>query len=235
MIRLHASAVFQVRDGFTGRVLEGGGLLCALDGASVRPLFKPGGYLVLVNLAPGPHRLTLRAAGFQEEQADFACPPSAVYQGYLALKPAPGRPLPPGAAVVRAAGLEPGRPVWLTVPGGGECRVAQTQAEAGSEELRLFPKGNPPVPGPFLADDPAAEIVVLSALEGEAGRLSAPLSAAHGRSCPLLPAQCYRADREGGLTAAFPRPGPLVLFQPGRGVLARAELKEGVQELTLDL
>ena len=43
MIAFHASAVCRVRDGYTGRPLEGASLLCALDGAPGRPLVKPGG------------------------------------------------------------------------------------------------------------------------------------------------------------------------------------------------
>ena len=38
MIAFHASAVCRVRDGSTGRTLEGSALLCSLDGARVRPL-----------------------------------------------------------------------------------------------------------------------------------------------------------------------------------------------------
>ena len=71
MIAFHASAVCRVRDGYTGRPLEGASLLCALDGAPVRPLAKPGGYLILLNLSQGPHRLALRCHGYQEEWVDF--------------------------------------------------------------------------------------------------------------------------------------------------------------------
>ena len=71
MIAVHVSAVCRVRDGYTGRALEAGALLCALDGAPFRPVGKPGGYLILVDLAPGPHRLSLRGSGFQEEWVDL--------------------------------------------------------------------------------------------------------------------------------------------------------------------
>lgn len=50
---------------------RGASLLCALDGAPVRPLAKPGGYLILLNLSQGPHRLALRCHGYQEEWVDF--------------------------------------------------------------------------------------------------------------------------------------------------------------------
>ena len=50
MITIHASPVCHVRDGYTGRAMEPSSLLCTLDGLPVRPLGKPGGYLVLLNL-----------------------------------------------------------------------------------------------------------------------------------------------------------------------------------------
>ena len=71
MITIHASAVCHVRDGYTGRAMEPSSLLCALDGAPVRPLGKPGGYLVLLDLSHGDHRLSLRCHGYQEEWVDF--------------------------------------------------------------------------------------------------------------------------------------------------------------------
>ena len=57
MIRRRVSAVLRLRDGFTGRVLPGGAV-CLLDGRPLRhPLWKEGGYLVIQDLAAGPHSL----------------------------------------------------------------------------------------------------------------------------------------------------------------------------------
>ena len=72
MIRIHVSAVCRVRDGFTGKILEGSRLQCDLDGARCRPTAKPGGYLVLTDLPAGPHRLSLRCPGYQEGWVEFS-------------------------------------------------------------------------------------------------------------------------------------------------------------------
>ena len=72
MIRIHVSAVCRVRDGFTGKILEGSRLQCDLDGVRCRPTAKPGGYLVLTDLPAGPHRLSLRCPGYQEEWVEFS-------------------------------------------------------------------------------------------------------------------------------------------------------------------
>ena len=91
MITFHASAVFHIRDGYTGRPLEASALLCMLDGAPVRPLAKPDGYLVLLNLTEGKHRLALRSHGYQEEWVDFQAGPDTLE---LAVTMKPGTDYP---------------------------------------------------------------------------------------------------------------------------------------------
>ena len=71
MISMHASAVCRVVDGYTGKPLEGSALSCTLDGVFCRPVAKQGGYLVLLNLSPGRHRLALCCRGYQEEWVEF--------------------------------------------------------------------------------------------------------------------------------------------------------------------
>ena len=71
MITLHVSAVCRVRDGYTGKALDASALLCTLDGLPCRPVGKPDGCLVLVNLTPGVHRLSLRSRGYQEEWVEL--------------------------------------------------------------------------------------------------------------------------------------------------------------------
>ena len=64
MIRRKVDAVLLLRDGFTGRVVARD-VLCRVDGQPLRrPLWKQDGYLVLHDLAPGPHRVTLTRPGF---------------------------------------------------------------------------------------------------------------------------------------------------------------------------
>ena len=91
MITIHASAVCHVRDGYTGRAMEPSSLLCALDGMPVRPLGKPGGYLVLLNLSHGDHRLSLRCHGYQEEWVDFRVG-SGTRELEITMKPGAGYP-----------------------------------------------------------------------------------------------------------------------------------------------
>ena len=196
MIRIHVSAVCRVRDGFTGKILEGSRLQCDLDGARCRPTAKPGGYLVLTDLPAGPHRLSLRCPGYQEEWVEFSAGRDT-QELDVTMKPGRGYPLQRDMirltlTVTEGGAPAAGRILWLAAPGQTELKIAQTKAEAGSASLRLFAKGAaaPAVPGTYLiADGKNSEIVLLRALEEEMGELLAPLARPHSRSRSLLPAQ----------------------------------------------
>ncbi|MCD8335290.1 MAG: hypothetical protein LUC35_08155 [Clostridiales bacterium] len=235
MIHMHVSAVFQVRDGFTGKIVEGNQLRCALDGGRIRPLVKPGGYLVLVDLPEGRHRLTLQSVGFREEPVDFTASRQGCWEGYLALKPAEGyafRQAVTRVSLTLKKGQTPmaGQSLWLTSPGAPDCKVAQAAAEAGCTELRLYCKtpGHLPLPGTVLIDDGGdSEVVTLLGLTGETGQLASPLRRSHSRSRRLLPAQQYRTDDSGRISAVFPAAGELLVYAEGAGEAKRLNLVDG--------
>ena len=237
MIAVHVSAVCRVRDGYTGRALEAGALLCALDGAPFRPVGKPGGYLILVDLAPGPHRLSLRGSGFQEEWVDLEAGEGTLELD-VTMKPGPGYPFRQAIVRLDLTVLEGGAPaagrqLWLAAPAGPELKLAQTRAEAGSAEVRLFYKGPvpPAVPGTYLlSDGEASEVVSLRALEGEQGSLAAPLLRDHARGKLLLPAQSYHTDQEGRLTAAFREPCTVEVCGQDGVPLASVQLSPGEEQ-----
>ena len=97
MIHVRVSAVCRLRDGFTGRPIPLGAASCSLDGRRLRPVEKPGGYLILTDLPPGRHLLVLRAAGYQEERTELETG-ERILETDVTLKPGAGYPLPPGAA-----------------------------------------------------------------------------------------------------------------------------------------
>ncbi len=194
MIRIHVSAVCRVRDGFTGKILEGSRLQCDLDGARCRPTAKPGGYLVPTDLPAGPHRLSLRCPGYQEEWVEFSAGRDT-QELDVTMKPGRGYPLQRDMirltlTVTEGGAPAAGRILWLAAPGQTELKIAQTKAEAGSASLRLFAKGAaaPAVPGTYLiADGKNSEIVLLRALEEEMGELSPPWPAPTAAAGPFSP------------------------------------------------
>lgn len=242
MITIHVSAVCRVRDGFTGQVMEPSGLVCALDGAPCRPVGKPGGYLVLVNLPGGTHRLSLRCHGYQEEWVEFQVG-RGTRELDVTMKPGEGYPFQREVTRLALTLLENGAPaagrqLWLASPGGAEVKIAQTRAEAGDQRLRLFTKGSaaPAVPGTYLiSDGKNSEIVLLRALEEEMGELLEPLGHSHSRSRPLLPAQRYHTGGDGVLRAAFPEPCTLEVCSGDGTLLASLELTQGENQQTIQL
>ncbi len=240
MISLRVGAVFRVRDAFTGLPLAPSNVLCALDGRPCRPVGKQEGYLVLLDLPAGPHRLTLRCRGYQEETVDFTAGERAPELD-VTLKPGVGYPFrqPPVRLTVRLTrdgAPAAGAVFWLAVAGGPEIKLAQGDAEAGTESLRLYCKYPDAIstPAPLLLEDGAdSELVTLRALQGETGLLDAPLERPHGRGRLLLPAQRYRADGGGAVAALLRDPREVLAFQEGQGLLGRTELTQG--ENTLDL
>ena len=235
MITFHASAVCRVRDGYTGRPLEAAALLCALDTLPVRPLSKPGGYLILLDLSPGTHRLALRSHGYQEEWVEFSAG-GGTCELEITMKPGAGYPFREEIVrleltVEEKGGPAAGRQLWLAAPGQRELKIAQTRAEVGAQQFRLYCRGSEDAipPGAYLiADGTDSEIVQLRSLEEETAALAAPLRRSHSRGRLLLPAQRYHTDHGGRLSAVFQNPCVLEIWGEAEGLLARVPLERGV-------
>ena len=232
MIRRKVDAVLLLRDGFTGRVVARD-VLCRVDGQPLRrPLWKQDGYLVLHDLAPGPHRVTLTRPGFCP-----ACLTVEAGRGFLektiTLQPGEDYPFPAGTAdlTIRAPGLPDGRQVWVGMESGPALKLAQGKETPPGLEVRLFCQGLErllPVPGTFLVADPnGAELVSLRALRGGVGELEQPMALPHGRGVVLVGAQSFAVD--GGVVRMRFRQGGIVWMFCG-GSLARTQIREGSQE-----
>ena len=234
MITIHASAVCRVRDGYTGQPLAGSALLCTLDGAPVRPLAKAGGYLVLLDLSPGQHRLSLRSHGYQEEWVDLTAG-EGTQEVEVTMKPGAGYPFRGRVTRLELTVTEDGRPaphrqLWLAVPPRSELKIAQSKVQGGEVQFRLYSKAPAATvpPGEYLiADGNGSEIVRLRGIEEELGILAAPLARDHSRGRPLLPAQRYRTDQGGRLTAVLQTACTVEVYEETAGLLASLPLEEG--------
>lgn len=238
MIRVHASAVCLVRDGYTGKALNPSALLCAVDGVPCRPVGKEGGYLVLTNLSHGLHRLSLRCRGYQEEWVEFEAD-GGTSQLEITMKPGPAYPF--RQTVTRLTltlrgenAPAAGRTVWLAAAG-PELKLAQTKAKAGERRPRLYCKGTA-APGVYLLEDGAdSEIVSLQSMEGETGLLDKPLQKDHSRGKRFLPAQRYHTGEDGIISAVFRAPCAVQIYAEGAGLIGGAELSEGENRSTVTL
>ncbi len=242
VITFHASAVLHVRDGYTGAVLRPGGFRYLLDGRPYLPVTKYEGYIVLLDLTPGAHTLTIACRGYLDEQVEFT-----VDEGTLELEVTmkPGRGYRFSQTVTRltAALTQKGAPVshhrfWLAYAAGPEIKLAQPKTEAGDTSARLFTKYPDFVSAPaayLVEDGEESEIILLRALEGETGTFAAPLTRAHARGKRLLPAQTYYTGEDGCFSAVFRAPCQVVLYDNAQGILADMELTDGENRMEAKL
>ena len=240
MIRHSASAVFLLRDGFTGATLtDGSSTLCLLDGRPLRrPLWKKEGYLVLTDLEPGEHDLLISRRGYRDEKVSILVGAGSPAEDTIALKPGAGYPFPKETVRVSLSlrrGKDPaaGVQIWLGMPLRSRLRLAQEKAESGDGEAHLFCEGNAsrlPIPGHFLlADKKTPELVYLRSLRGETGEFVPPLTLSHGRGSEFIPIQPYTADGDGRVQVLLREPGTLTGFSDGK--VFEAPLSAGEQEL----
>lgn len=233
MIRRCVSAVFLLRDGFSGRPLASGAQVrCTLDGVPVRPLWKDGGYLVFTDLPPGEHTLTVQRPFYRLEQRSFPVRPGEMWEDTVHLKPGTGYPFPAESAALELTVTE-GRnpsawPVWLGMSGPAALKLAQDDGEGTA--IRLFCRNAAllPVPGYFLIPEKSGgELIHLRSLLGESGELETPLEHRHPRGSELIPMQRYDPDGAGRLSARFPQAGTLWLCC--QGAVRSLELVPGLQ------
>ena len=240
MIRRTASAVFLLRDGFSGATLtDGSSTRCLLDGRPLRrPLWKREGYLVLTDLEPGEHSLLISRRGYRDELVSILVSEGRPAEDTISLKPGVGYRFPHETVRVSLAlrrGKDPaaGEQIWLGMQQRSRLRLAQEKAESGDGEAHLFCEGNAsllPIPGHFLlADKKTPELVYLRSLRGETGEFAPPLTLSHARGTEFIPIQPYSADEAGRVQVLLREPGTLVGFSGGK--VFEALLSAGEQEL----
>ena len=240
MIRRTASAVFLLRDGFSGATLtDGSSTRCLLDGRPLhRPLWKREGYLVLTDLEPGEHSLLISRRGYRDELVSIRVSAGRPAEDTISLKPGAGYRFPREtvrASLALRGGKDPaaGEQIWLGMQQRSRLRLAQEKAESGDGEAHLFCEGNAslrPIPGHFLrADKKRPELVYLRSLRGETGEFAPPLTLSHGRGTEFIPIQPYSADETGRVQVLLREPGTLIGFSGGK--VFEALLSAGEQEL----
>ena len=246
MIRIHINAVLRVLDGFTGQPLAPSALRCTVDGRTVRPTAKEGGYYVLTGLSSGEHQVVLQGLRYLDEHLTLRGGEEKSQSLLVTMKP--GANYPFGAAVtwltMRVEDGKrplPGRRVWIAAKNPlAELRIAQDAVHAGDEGGRLFfPACAKALSLPrdfLLLDGTRSEICRVEELaELEASRFAAPLRFDHKRSCSLYPAQVYTADETGMIRAVFREPAPVEVLAEGSEKPVSFDLQSGTNEMTLSL
>ena len=131
-----------------------------------------------------------------------------------------------------------GRQLWLAPSGLFELKLAQTKAEAGEEQLRLYCKGpeeRAPMGAYLIVDGTNSEIVGLLSFAREMGALTTPLRRTNSRGKLLLPAQRYHTGADGKLAAVFRAACTVEVYAEEAGLLASLKLEEGENRQTIPL
>ncbi len=239
MIRLQASAVLAVRDGYSGRPIVASTVQCFLDGQRVLPQYRQGGYLVFLNLTEGPHELLLRGGYYQDEWIHFKTGGNLLVECDVTLKPSASYPFRQEITQLAVRLEEQDAPgdLWIAPQKvAWELRLSQDEAPAGSQALKVFYRGGPeghPRSSYLICDKNKSEVVVLTSLDEERAQLEAPLSHSHRRGAILLPAQCYHPNEKGWVQAFFQELEQVYLFQPKSKKCNSFSLQKGYNEITL--
>lgn len=242
MIRVRLSAALAVRDGFTGKPMAQNAVGCILDGQVCHPGYRPGGYLIFTNLAPGPHTVVLRGGRYRDEKILLEIPETGHVERNVTLKPAPNYPLYCQMTQLSATLTERGKPVadrtlWVAAKAAmADLKLAQDTAEAGCREAKLYFRGGPEgrFPGNYLiVDGKNSEVVAISGAEGGHATLDTPLQFSHKRGTAFYPAQEYHTDDKGQILAFFREPVPAYILDPDKANLTEWKLDKGINQVEL--
>ncbi|MDR1299174.1 MAG: hypothetical protein LBJ84_02845 [Oscillospiraceae bacterium] len=127
MIRRRLSAAVAVRDALTGRPLQRG-IAVELDGKTVKPEYREGGYIVFIDLPDGAHGLTLRAPGYAAESVEVRADGGGVRIVSMA---------PLGARTAARGGFEPGAAIAVALLREPELKLGQDAKADGGAEWRV--------------------------------------------------------------------------------------------------
>ena len=243
MIQRMVSAALLLRDGFTLNILpDTSGTSCTLDGMRYRPVMKSDGYMVLTDLSPGRHTLSIRRKGYQEERIVLNTILGYTIEELVDLKPGAAYPFPGETARV-TMNLTSGKTVqnnariFMGMPLRTKLKLAQAKNAKKTDTIRVFCQGARqwlPVPGYYLtADEDGGEILFVRNLEDETAFLEKAISLSHGRGTELVPVQPYLTNEDGCVHAIFRNAGDLYTFCDGKW--KKHPLKSGEQSLTWNL
>lgn len=196
--------MLKITNGVTAKVLKRTEVLVLADGEPIRYEYKSGGYFVLTDLPDGAHSLKVQSYGFQQEELEINIDHRMIKRAEqtvidLALSPSPLHPSAFGMPSVsgRAKGF---RELYVQRQS-MELKIAEDNAAAGSQTIRLFRCGTKPIlPSFVLIGDrlcETCEIVTLKTAAGDVYTTDKPLRYDHVRSEHTVPLMKLRCSADG--------------------------------------
>ena len=213
MMIKRVSCVFRLVDSVLGSPLTANQAELTLNGEAVRPVYKTGGYFVLIDLPEGEYRIGIRSALFQPDEIPVRVSYEKPFDERrdvisLMMNPSPRHPAAHTGVTVTGR-LEKGRgTVFYMARNTGGFKIAEDMAAAGNQSIKLFAhSGRTTLPVVCLINDKdpqKAEMAELIASEGDSFHLAAPLRVGHKRSTELIPMIRFRSGEDGRFFVKLP-------------------------------
>ena len=212
MIIKRLSAVFRLSDSAAGRIFSRNQVQITVDGQLSAPVFKPGGYFVLTDLAEGTHHIAIRSFQFQPAEFDITVDYSRRFdekQDVRAVMLNPDVNHPSARTNVSIEGCFEGKKATsFCIAGcGAQLKIAEDGVEAGRRQLKLFTASTVMLPSLFHINDKNekySEFVLVNQAAGDLYTLDMPLKFPHKRSTALVPMVKYRSADDGSFFAVLP-------------------------------
>lgn len=206
------SCVLKLCDSAQNRPLSASQVQIFLDGMQVRPLYKTGGYFVLIDLREGVHHIAIHASQFQSDELDVTVDHSRGFDERLdvvnvMLNPNESHPAAASGVSVRGRFAGGKTTVFYVARSRAQLKIAEDGAQTGRQRIKLFCGGVVRLPSLFQICDKAQdqrEFVMINAADGDEYLLGSPLRFAHRRSTELLPMVKYVSGADGSFFAVLP-------------------------------
>ncbi len=200
------SCVFRLLDSVRGTPLTATQADFLLDGEPCKPVYKAGGYFVLIDLPEGEHRIGIRSALFQPDEFGVRISYEKPFDERrdvitVRMNPSPLHPAARTGVSVSGRLASGGSAVFYIARHTVGFKIAEDHAAAGNDQIKLFSQSTAvSLPSVCLVNDKdmkKAEFVEVISASGDVYCLAAPLCYAHKRSTELIPMIRYRCG-EGG-------------------------------------
>lgn len=207
------SCVVKIYDSSTNTALQPAQVRLSLDGSAIKPVYKNGGYFVLIDLPEGEHTLLVTSAVFQPQEQLITVDHSRRFDENMDVIPIMLNPSAQNPGAVRGHALKgafsSAERVSFYVANGKTClKLAEDNAEKGKKTVKLFAgSARVVLPSLFQINDKTEknrEFVMINAARGDEYILAKPLKYAHKRSTEFIPMVRYQSAEDGSFFAVLP-------------------------------
>ncbi len=206
------SCVLRLGDSRLNRPLLNSEAVLEVDGVRIPYSYKSGGYFVLTELEEGRHEIRIKSYKFQTERIAVTVDYGRQFREdadvvYVMMNPSKLHPAAVNTPAISGAFNVRRELVFYIAANGAALKIAEDNAKAGNQKIKLFSGSSVSLPSLFRIDDKSEaqnEFVILKSAEGDLYSLGGALKYDHKRSAQLIPMVRYTSDENGRFFAVIP-------------------------------